>query len=362
MKPTATEERACQFLIELVTSIVGKTLPNNPLELIGSRRTGLAVATSDIDFSLSIPEYEKNDPTVRGPSPMRPEARKDRLKKFFVLSHALRRSEQFMLVDVIHARIPIVTAMHRHTGLTVHIQGLHSTLAARTCVAGYLSEYPTLRSLYILLRSALDMRVLTTVLEGGLGSYTIFMMIVNALKHASLPSSSGYGITRHDLAAQLFWVLDFYATADLRKNGYSIDPPRVFPKAEEHVVRVDGNPDVTTRVRHELDTIFKYKPKQPYLLCLQDPADPTNDLGSKSHTIMHVQKTFKLASELLKRNVDYFDNLHPRPIKKGTNSILYPLVGANYKRFTYARNQMSKAAARREDWGPEALSRVAIMF
>ena len=351
MRLTAAEERAGQLLVKEITSIVGKALPDNPLEIVGSRRTGLATPTSDIDFSLSVPEYEKNDPTVRGPSPLRPKARKAREKKLFELKDALRQSRQFVDLRFVHAKVPIVTGLHRHTGLTVHFQALRSTLVARSFVAAYLSEYPNLRPLYMLLRHVLDIRLLTTVFEGGFGSYTIFMMIVNALKHASIPSFTGYEFTRHDLARQLFWVLDFYATADLYKNGYSADPPRVIPKAAGRLVRQTGNANVTAPKLHEIDTVFRYKPKQPYLLCLQDPADPTNDLGSKSYSIKHVQQTFAEASETIKGGMAYWDNMYAKRKKVWRASLLDALVGAYYGHFDERRRRLAAAAAQADNGG-----------
>ena len=364
MKLTAAEKMACQLLIKEITSIAGKALPRNPLKVIGSHRTGLATPTSDIDFSLSMPEYEKKDPTVRGPSSTRPEARKARNKKLFILENALLKSGQFVDVRFVYARVPIVTALHRRTGLKINIQGLNSTSASRTCVAAYLSEYPTLRPLYVLLRSALDIRLLTTVFEGGFGSYTIFMMIVNALKHASIPSSTGDGIKRHDLPAQLFWVLDFYASADLCQTGYSVDPPGVFRKVEMSPGEGRRSRGSTRKnkllVRKkaalspsppETVTVWEFDPQQPYLLCLQDPANPLNDLGSKSYSIMHVQETFRQASEKLKRMIEFWDTMHTDERKVWPGSLLDALVGAYYGHFVERRRILANGAGQAEEGG-----------
>jgi non-canonical poly(A) RNA polymerase PAPD5/7 len=42
-------------------------------------------------------------------------------------------------------------------------------------------------------------------------------------------------------------------------------------------------------------------PMQPYLLCLQDPADPLNDLGRKGYGYKHIQATFKYLEEEIRR-------------------------------------------------------------
>ena len=353
VKLTAAEERATKLLIQQITSIVTLALPDNPLEVIGSHRTGLAIPTSDIDFSLSMPEYEKKDPTVRGPSPTRPEARKASSRKLDVLKQALSRSHQFAELETVYARVPIVTGLHRRTGVTVQFQALHSTtLAARTYMAVYLSEYPTLRPLFMLLRGALDVRHLTTPFEGGLGSYSIFMMIVNALKHSSITPLGGYGITRHDLAAQLLYVLDFYATADLRQNGYSPDPPRVFPKIGKGVLKRELDAGFLDHVLHGINILPKYDAKRPYLLCLQDPANPLNDLGSKAYSIKHVQETFRYTSESIKKGISYWDGMYPQKKEVWAKSLLDPLVGAHYVWFEDRRRRMQRAIgpAGKEGW------------
>ncbi|KAI4129116.1 MAG: hypothetical protein LQ347_003908 [Umbilicaria vellea] len=342
MRLTAAEERACQLVIEEITSIAGTALPNSPLEIIGSHRTGLATPTSDIDVRFFMPEYEERDSSGRASKATTPKAKKARHKGLKVLCNALRESPRFMTATLINARIPIVRVVHRRTGLEVNIQSLKPSLAARTCVAAYLSEYPTLRPLYMILRFALEIRHLTTVFEGGFGSYAIFMMIVNALKHASLLPSTGHDATRYDLAAHLFWVLDFYAGADLRKNGYSLDPPSVFPK----VVKRDQS-------KGPLQTYkgLKSVPKEPYLLCLQDPADPFNDLGRQSPSIKHVQEVFRQTSITLRNRLEDWDNNSSKERDPGQESLLDTLVGAHYGHFKGRRRILAKAATQAEEGG-----------
>lgn len=342
MRLTAAEERACQLVIKEITSIVGTALPSNLVEVIGSHRTGLATPTSDIDVKFFMPEYEERDSTGRGSKIATPKARKARTKKLELLRNSFRASPRFVNSTLVYARVPIVRVMHRQTGLEINIQSLQPSLAARTCVAAYLSEYPTLRPIYMILRFTLEIRRLTTVFEGGFGSYTIFMMIVNALKHASILPSTGHDATRYDLTAHLFWVLEFYAAADLRKNGYSPDPPRVFPK----VVKPN-------KPKGPLQTYKPSKliPKEPYLLCLQDPADPFNDLGKKSHSIKHVQEVFRQTSIKLRNRLADWDNLVSKERKPRQESLLDTLVGAHYGHFEKRRRILARAAAQAEQGG-----------
>lgn len=60
-----------------------------------------------------------------------------------------------------------------------------------------------------------------------------------------------------------------------------------------------------------------HRPLPDWMLCLRDPADETNDLGRKSPSILHVQKTLR---KLIKDMVADLD-LNTMP------SLLLPLVG-----------------------------------
>ena len=80
--------------------------------------------------------------------------------------------------------------------------------------------------------------------------------------------------------------------------------------------------------------IGQIDPAQPYLLCLQDPADATNDLGRKGFSIKHVQATFRAIEKELKKNIQ--DNQK--------TSLLAPLVGCSYALFKDRREKL-------EDYG-----------
>lgn len=61
-------------------------------------------------------------------------------------------------------------------------------------------------------------------------------------------------------------------------------------------------------------------PLPSYMLCLQDPADETNDLGRKAATIKHAQATFLDIHAMLLKDIE----------ENTCASILSPLVGSSY--------------------------------
>lgn len=287
MSLSSDENEAADLLVSDIKAIVGRVYPRNPLQVVGSYSTGLANRLSDIDFNLSFPEYEKN-PLERGPSPTRDKARKAAGRALVRMHRAIektyhRSKRLFTNAELVHARVPIVKAEHRGTMIRVEIQALATTKDAREYIASYLTEFPTLHTLYIVIRSALHIRDLTNVHKGGLGSYSIFMMIINALKHASGKYSSD------DLAGQFLHVLDFYGHADLYKYGYSVDPPRTVLKQGNKMSADDKAARLQDPMLRGIDILKPYSSQKPYLLFLQDPANPVNDLGHKAYGIKHIQ-------------------------------------------------------------------------
>ena len=331
------EEEAAQLLISDVQSVVGKRYPHNPLLVIGSYSTGLADRLSDFDFNLSFPEYEKQ-PLDRGPSPTRIKARKAGGRALINMQHTLERSGRFSKgVELIHARVPIVKAEHRATQAKVELQTLSSQRNTREYVASYLAEFPTLRTLYIVIRSALHIRYLTNVHKGGLGSYSIFVMIVNALKHASGKYAND------DLANHFLHVLDFYGNADLYKYGFSPDPPRKILKQGKKMSAKEKNARLQDPVLRGIDILEPYQRQKPYLLFLQDPANAINDLGRKAYGIKHVQCILGHFAESLRetmRRSDEGDRSTHNWLR--THGLLANLLEANYKPLESHRQRMRK--------------------
>lgn len=325
------EVETCKDIQETVGLLTKEAIPAATVELIGSHCDGLATPTSDMDFRLSLPMYEK-DPLKRGPSPGRPEARKATILQLGKLRTAFTASDAFDGATVVKkATIPIIKVIHVRTKMAVDIQVSSTKIPQQLYRKAYLAEYPTLRPLYILLRSALHIRGLGIVYEGGLGSYTILIMIVYALK--TCPPSIG----KTDVVGQLLYLLDFYGKANFFKEGYSLDPPSVFPKLKARDARphIEGRTDI---VACGIKMIGKISEKQPFLLCLQDPADPINDLGRSSFLIKHVQKVFQNAHGRIMTSLHRVDTSSTDECKTiFQQGLLFPLVGANYEDFESSR-------------------------
>ena len=340
MRLSPREEAGSELVISDVHSVAQNEPKIRTLNLLGSRSTGLATPTSDFDFSFTqpvslpggwiIPSSENSVSQSRSyMREIKPKAVKalKNMRRHFGSSNKFRNTEL-----VKYAHVPILRSTHVATGLEVQIQTMARYQASREQTIAYLLEFPSLRPLYITLRYCLEMRDLTTPFEGGLGSYTILIMIVTALKH------SRGKFAPNDLGGQLLYVLDFYSDADLYKVGFSANPPRIFEKQKEWVSTRQAHLDDPQL--NGIDKMQTFYPRKPYLLCLQDPASDIDDLGKNSYAIKHIQATFynaqKKIRNALKRNTNLKQGIIP--------THLNPLARADYRAFEARRRVVERYA------------------
>jgi non-canonical poly(A) RNA polymerase PAPD5/7 len=216
-----------KHLIEQVRDHVRETLPDHVLEVFGSERTGLALATSDIDFRLLRKEHLGE--AALSKLPPSPEQRTEAMRDLHHLHwHGLRTHKAYLLSWLRYARYPLISLQDRRSGLDVQIVLSNDTSLSRGFIKQYLEEYPYLRQLYFVVKTMFDVRGLSDVFRGGFGSYSLFMMIVASIKHSPHP--------RNDAAGGLINFLKFYRNFNTTKHGLSIEPELTFDKAEEAVV------------------------------------------------------------------------------------------------------------------------------
>ena len=328
------EKAASKRVISDVNSVARRRKEVQKMTLLGSRSTGLATPTSDFDFSFTLPDYLVKRPTVLKSEESSAQSlsykRKSKVQAVRVLARMMkefRLSTKFRNTELIrHASVPIIRCTHVATRLDVQIQTMAPYQAAHEYKLASLSEFPSLRPLYIILRSLLDLRNLRTVFEGGLGSYSILMMIVTALKH-----SSGR-FAPDDLGSQLLYVLDFYGRADLYRFGFSANPPHTFEKPKGSTLDMAGIDDPQL---HRINLIQNLDPRKPYMLCLQDPTNHMNDLGKGAYAIKHIQATFRYE----KHNLQY-RCFHD----SGSIGSYLGFLEADYRHFEMGRSRVERYA------------------
>src|SRR5262249_44026224 len=139
---------------------------------------------------------------------------------------AFLTSHNYILCNLRHARYPLISMQHKDSGLDVQIVCANDTSHSRNVMQGYLSKYKDLAALFSVVKIMFDIRGLLDVFRGGLGSYSLFMMVVASLelwgqrnhwtgagdpfkvkqKYGSYQNSS--------VGAKLLHFLEFYAAFD----------------------------------------------------------------------------------------------------------------------------------------------------
>ncbi|KAL5120941.1 hypothetical protein ACEQ8H_001129 [Pleosporales sp. CAS-2024a] len=321
IQPTHYESVARKHLIEQTRNQVRAVLPDYVLEVFGSERTGLAHATSDIDFRL-VKKAHLADLEQDSLPPTGVERRRVRRALMRLFKRIAPNRELYLFPRFRHARYPLVSLQHRESGLELQIVLANDTSLARDMIKEYMNEWPYLRDLFFVVTTMFKIRGLTDVYRGGFGSYTLFMMLVASLRHDPNP--------RNDAAGGLLNFMRFYSTFDTTTKGLSIEPTWMFDK---------GNPTVLTATTQAKLEKGKVQSLPAYMLCLRDPADATNDLGRRAVAIKHAQVTLAALLQKLRRDL----KLHTRA------SILSSVVGPSYMLEKEHRSKLAEYGKRLSD-------------
>ncbi|KAJ8115628.1 hypothetical protein OPT61_g2764 [Boeremia exigua] len=306
IRPTPVERVVRNHVVEQVRQHVKRVCPGYVLETFGSERTGVAFAISDIDLRM-VPADSSPDAAV-SKLPPNPQERRRRKNDLMILRQGLVRlyKNNYLLPTIRWARYPLISLQDRKSGLDVQLVSCNDTSASREYMHRYIQEYPYLPEVYSVLKTTLDVRGLTDVFRGGIGSYSLFMMIVASLKHKPHPSNDAAGAVEHFL---LFW-----AKFKTEQHGVSIEPPELFDKAEQAVMQEK----VMERVKDG-----RIAPLPKWMLTLRDPADHDNDLGRKTVAWKHIQVTFQSILRTLRAGVKENTRLHREKLARYGYSLVH---------------------------------------
>ena len=332
MRLSPAEEVAAQLVHSDVTLALRQVLSTKRLTLLGSRSTGLAAPTSDFNYRIDI-DSPKRSSTDNSPELTTDGAKSTRRRVLEGIWKYLEESKNIAATELVFAPVPIIKCRHRATGLRIRFEIMAPSQASQQYTAAYLSEFPSLRPLYILIRHFLEIRGLTAVSRGGLGSYTILMMIVAALKQFRAESAP------NDLGRQLLHVLKFYGNANLYDFTFSVEPPCIFSKEKPMRSRAEGSSISSDPQLYRIVYPAKNssgRGRKSYLLCLQDPANAYNDLGRPSYAIKHIQLIIQKMRTSIKKAVS-----RPKLTQKHEDwSFLAPMVRADYSLFEITRRHI----------------------
>jgi non-canonical poly(A) RNA polymerase PAPD5/7 len=343
--PTPEEHALAEKCIASVRSLIRNYLkskePEEHLILHGSRATGLATTFSDVDFNLHSSESEiaPTDPAYTL------ERQQESFQELQDIANVLWKAEEFSHFLVLPARVAVLQFKHQPSGLSVQIIRRQPVRASFEFSTYFLSSYTWLHRLHAVLKHALGIRFLTSARYGGIGSYSLLVMIVASITNGSQDSSAS-------ASTQLMQFLAFWSTADLKITGFAADPPQRFSKLEDPPEsEIPPGASSTQNYKHGISKICRIDQNAPQLLCLQDPANPLNDLGCKVYSIKRIQKFFGEAHAKILALMKDYDGLSNDQVRRNAISLLSPLLEANYsnyieRRKNFTQNTVEKATAR----------------
>uniref|UniRef100_A0A0E0JM95 polynucleotide adenylyltransferase n=1 Tax=Oryza punctata TaxID=4537 RepID=A0A0E0JM95_ORYPU len=254
ISPSAEEQSSRTAAVQAVSNV----------EVFGSFRTGLFLPTSDIDVVIF-------DSRVKTPQ-----------VGLYALAKALSQKGVAKKIQVIaKARVPIVKFVERKSEIAFDISfDVDGGPQAADFIKDYVNKFPALRHLCMILKVFLHQRELNEVYTGGIGSYALLTMLIT---HLQLVWGSkdilGYRKKEHNLGILLIAFFDFYGRKLNNWDvGISCNSSRTF------FLKTDKN--------------FA-NPDRAYLLAIQDPMVPDNDIGKNSFNYFKVKSAFSKAYSVL---------------------------------------------------------------
>lgn len=309
------EQQARKKLATALCKRLGRIDNRMDCAVFGSLATALGTPSSDIDISFNI----QADTSRLLPKSDHEEQHFLFSESLSAIKHLFWQDSAMRSMEVVHARNPLVKMKHAYSGTDIQLVMCRNAYASKFAME-YLEEYPHLRPVYMIVRSALEARGFMEPTLGGLGSHSLLMMIVAFLKISPNSGPANLGAVLHEF-------FDFYAGFDTYNYGITIEPPSVFEKQhplggkdrgtlEEHdemtksddaevglqsclrlIIKWFNLPQIV----NEIDRIAKTSISRPYLLQLQDPSNFNRNLTSATYRIMDVRQIFRVLSGKLER-------------------------------------------------------------
>ncbi|KAL7271397.1 Non-canonical poly(A) RNA polymerase papd5 [Rhizina undulata] len=304
--PTRLELLIRQNLVNRYVRFLEWKIPGSTVHCVGSSSwDGAFLPTSDVDLVI-IPHQDKDSAPIRH-YPAQAIAILDMLAE--ELTQASMTPEK---PEVIGYGIPIISLEDTITHLNVDISyNLTTGIKAKQLIARWQKRWGKyLTHIMLAMKQFLKMRGLSKVFTGGIGSYALTIMIgaYLDLKHPELRTEippmnrnlnkAGQGVNNNftgekkqlpELADVFLGFLKFFGEEfDMYKSALKAEPGAVVPK----------------------------KPWKAYWkLCITDPLDEENDLGSKSFGYKHIQETMLYAYKRLTHDAANYTKRHQHPKK-----------------------------------------------
>lgn len=278
ISPHEEELQARENLIAQMKDLVSKLWPNAAVETFGSHETQMFLPHSDIDLVIF------GAPTGK--------------ESLFVLAQEVEARDMVSYLEVIDkARIPIVKFVDKNSGIQVDISfNISSGLATADLIKQYMRIFPSFRPLALVLKYFLAQRELNETFQGGIGSFLLQLMVVSFLQQYRRQLGTLYDDFRYNNLGKLlveFFVL-YGRDFNYEQVGISVQKGGFYFNKEN---------------RDWLDH------NRPFLLSVENPNEPSMDVGKNSYEIRTVQRSFEYARQILSNEIHRRGQLDRGPVK-----------------------------------------------
>jgi hypothetical protein len=353
MTPTSLETEAIHQVVSEITQIVDKSV-RCPLQIIGSRRTGFQMSHSTLDLMLHVTDPARSPNSIRKPSATRLKNLRHYRKLLVAVSSALKQDPNYT-VNIDEAPKAGSTAIHRPTGLQIHLSCGEELPAYIEYTQDFLAEYPSLRPLYITTRLILETRGLFGSAKFSIDPVALQTILAAFLKinHGRFPRSTAGASYAEPLLAFLH---TFGSGIDLTSTGVAVDPPGFFNADSVKAAAAtpttpsteyDAEDDLPAHIRGQRALITAKKNAAVQgnkalaeRLCVQDPANYLRDLGGSCMRTVEIQSAFENAYTRLSAAIDSWEPSDPRDGGPLSRSILSSALRANFEDFEARRTKI----------------------
>lgn len=277
LSPTPEEDASRNAAVERVADVIRYIWPNCRVEVFGSYRTGLYLPSSDIDVVILNSNIKTPQLGLQA------------------LARALSQKGIAKKIQVIgKARVPIIKFIEKVTDVAFDVSfDVDNGPKAAEYIQEAISRLPPLRPLCLILKVFLQQRELNEVYSGGIGSYALLAMLIAMLRSVNDCQRS----PEHNLGILLVKFFEFYAH---RLNTWDVG------------VSCNGEGTFFLKSRKG----FQIKGR-PFLICIEDPQTPGNDIGKNSFNYFQIRSAFMMAYSTL-TNTKTIMNLGPNRSILGT--------------------------------------------
>ncbi|KAK2913914.1 hypothetical protein Q8A67_002313 [Cirrhinus molitorella] len=285
ISPRPEEEHMRLEVVARIHRVIKDLWPNAEVQVFGSFSTGLYLPTSDID--LVVFGHWESLP-------------------LWTLEEALRKrkiADENSVKVLDKATVPIIKLTDLHTEVKVDISfNVQNGVKAANLIKDFKQQFPVLPYLVLVLKQFLLQRELNEVFTGGIGSYSLFLMVVSFLQLHYREDACG---SNPNLGVLLIEFFELYGRHfNYLKTGIRIkDGGSYVAKDEVQKGMLDG-----------------YRPSMLYI---EDPLQPGNDVGRSSYGAMQVKEAFDYAYVVLSHAVSPIAKYYPN---NKTESILGRII------------------------------------